>query len=107
MKTQNITGEGHCGIQVTLNVLDQYAITHAVERIKSHKEQMRTRTAWQNKKEADKVWKMDKEDKDNWMNQNPMPAEDQFDWEEEIIPILNFLNKLTLTEDDRATVFDE
>lgn len=50
---------------------------------------------------------MDKEDRDNWLNQNPMPIEEHFDWEEEIIPILNFLNKLTLTADDRPTVFDE
>lgn len=107
MKTQNITGEGHCGIQVTLNVLDQYAITHTVERIKSHKEQISALTAWKNKKQEDKVWEMEKKDRDNWLNQNPMPIEEHFDWEEEIIPILNFLNKLTLTEDDRATVFDE
>ena len=32
MKKQSIIAQGHCGLTVELNLMDQYAINHAVER---------------------------------------------------------------------------
>jgi len=107
MKKQNIIAEGHCGLTVTLNLMDQYAITHAVERMEQHQAQEAAHKEWYEKRKVER-WdrKLSTEEARAWDAQNPEPTVDQWNWEEEMLPIYTFLKKLTLPKGSEATVFD-
>ena len=107
MKKQNIIAEGHCGLTVTLNLMDQYAITHAVERMEQHQAEKAAHDEWAEKRREER-WsrKLTSEEAAAWDAQNPEPTVDQWNWEEEMLPIYTFLKKLTLPKGSEATVFN-
>ena len=90
MKLDELKTWGHAGIKVTLNIMDQFAITHMVERIESY---------FESKKEFE-------EQRDNFENLEnglvPIPVID-----EELKMVLIFLKKLALSENLVPTVFEE
>ena len=90
MELKELQVWGHAGIKVTLNIMDQYSITHMVERIESY---------FKSKKEFE-------EQRDNFENLEnglvPVPVID-----EELKMILIFLKKLALSENMVSTVFEE
>lgn len=89
MKLDELKTWGHAGIKVTLNIMDQFEITHMVERIESY---------FETKKEF--------EERDNFENLEnglvPIPVID-----EELKMVLIFLKKLALSENLEPTVFEE
>lgn len=89
MELKELQVWGHAGIKVTLNIMDQFAITHIVERIESY---------FETKKEF--------EERDNFENLEnglvPIPVID-----EELKMVLIFLKKLALSENMVPTVFEE
>lgn len=107
MKKSEIIGQGHCGLTIELNLMDQYAITHAVERMEEHNKINAEHEAWIRKKNGAHIWNMEKEDRAKWEAENPEPMMDHWDWEEEMLPIYTFLKKLRLPEGSEATVFNE
>lgn len=90
MELKELQVWGHAGIKVTLNIMDQYSITHMVERIENY---------FKSKKEFE-------EQRDNFENLEnglvPVPVID-----EELKMILIFLKKLALSENMVSTVFEE
>ena len=106
MKKQNIVTEGHCGLTVTLNLMDQYAITHAVERMEQHQAQEAAHKEWCEKRRVER-WNrnLSTEEIQAWDAKNPEPTCQQWVWEEEMLPIYTFLKKLTLPKGSEATVF--
>ena len=100
MQKQPIVGEGHCGLTVTLNIADQYEITHLVEVLAYYEHQRNELQAWQEKRNAMK-WEECKE----WEKGNPRPKDPGFPYAE-LQRAFVFLSKLALTEASKATVFD-
>ena len=80
MQITNLQGYGHQGLKISLNLMDQYSITHMCERIECY-----LRNA--------------KEIHDETGEEFPML--------EELQMMLNFLSKLALPRDEKSTVFDE
>lgn len=107
MKKKEIIGEGHCGLTIELNLMDQYALTHAVERMEEHNRIVAEHDAWSQKK-SEEFYQLSTEEKNDWLKQNPEPQSDySWSWPDEILPIYTFLKKLILPKCDKATVFDE
>ena len=107
MKKQSIIAQGHCGLTVELNLMDQYAISHAVERYDKYLEAKKVHEEWAERRNKEKVWNMEREARKEWEIANPEPEFIQPTWEEELKPIYTFLRKLILPEGSKATVFDE
>lgn len=107
MKLTELRAEGHCGIQINLNVMDQYEITHAVERMELHNRQEEEHREWKKLHDQAGLWKASKEERDVWFVSHPEPVVDLWDWKEEMAPIYVFLRKLVLNGDSKPTVFDE
>ena len=75
MKLKTIKAVGNCGVSVELNIMDQYEITHLVERIDWHNSQMKEYTAY--KEERSKIsWDARKE----WDASHLEPEKPDFPW---------------------------
>ena len=101
MQKKPIVGEGHCGLTVTLNIADQYEITHLVERLDWYYAQRNLLETWHKKRNAMK-W----EERKEWEEANPRPEEPVTPFEE-LEKAYFFLRKLTLAKSSKATVFSE
>ena len=80
MQITNVSGYGHTGLKISLNLMDQYTITHMCERIECYLHNA-------------------KETHDETGEEFPMLEELQMIW--------NFLSKLALPHEEKSTVFDE
>lgn len=107
MKKQSIIAQGHCGLTVELNPMDQYAINQVVETYDKYLEDKKRHEEWQELRRKDNVWNMDKEVRKTWDAEHPEPEFLQPNWDEELKPVYTFLRKLTLPNGIKATVFDE
>lgn len=107
MKTTEIIGEGHCGLTVELNLMDQYAVNHVIERKEAHDKQVAEHKEWESKKSAAINWKTPQEERNAWHEANPEPELEQWSWEDEMAPIFVFLKKLALSTRSMATIFEE
>lgn len=105
MKKKEIIGEGHCGLTIELNLMDQYAITQAIERMEEHNRILAEHDAWVEKKNNAHFHSF--EEKEDWLKQNPEPMLDTWSWPDEMLPIYTFLKKLILPKCAKATVFDK
>jgi phosphatidylserine/phosphatidylglycerophosphate/cardiolipin synthase-like enzyme len=100
MQKKPIVGEGHCGLTVTLNIADQYEITHLVDRLVKYYEQRDAYLAWTQKRGS-----LNWEERKTWEQENPRPEEPVFA-HEELEKAFVFLRKLALDKSSKATVFE-
>ncbi len=107
MTTKEVKCLGTCGLDIRLNLMDQYQIAHVVERWESYIESLKEFRAWEAKRDAAKTWNMGREENEKWREENPMPKLAKPEFFDEIGPVLVFLRKLALPSTEKATIFDE
>lgn len=107
MKTKEIIAQGHCGIDVTLNVMDQYAITHVANRLEEYFQKEEAYADYIKLRNRERPWGSENKEKAlAWDNEHPEPERVQLDLKDEVQTILKFLKKLTLNSESMPTVFD-
>ena len=119
MKTQVITAEAVCGMQVNLNIFDQDAITNLVKEVDSYYTAREIHDKWHNDQyddnlrikvdpdtgEKTELWK--RYDWDAYRALYPEPNDPSLDKDKIIKTVMVFLRKLTIADGERATVFSE
>lgn len=119
MKTQVITGEGVCGMQINLNVLDQHEVTKLVKEYDHYIAVKTVHDKWHEGMYDDKLrlsvdpetgektenWK--RYDWDAYKEIYPEPEDASFDYNESFKTVLVFLRKLVSKSDNRATIFSD
>ena len=101
MKTQVITGEGVCGMQINLNVLDQ---VHDKWYHGMYDDNLRVSV---NPDTGEKTERWKKYDWDAYKAIYPEPEDLSFDFNESFKTVLVFLRKLVSKSDNRATIFSD
>lgn len=117
MKTQLITGEGVCGMQINLNVLDQHVVTQLVKDYDRFIKAKEAHDKWDSDYWNDAIrYKVDPETGEKtklWNNRDEYrklyeePEVPYFDNEETLKTIMVFLRKLVSKSDLAATIFSE
>ena len=117
MKTQVITGEGVCGMQINLNVLDQHVVTQLVNDYDHYIKAKEVHDKWQSDYWNDAIrYKVDPETGEktklwnNWDEYRKLyeePEEPRFNNEETLKTVMVFLRKLVSKSDNRATIFSD
>ena len=100
MKLKNLETMGHCGVQVTLNLMDQYELTHTVERYDELQKRLEAYRAYQalSYHEQEELRK----------NKVERPVAPKIDELEDITNlVMIFLRKLCFNGGDKATMFEE
>lgn len=117
MKTQIITGEGVCGMQIRLNVLDQHEVTKLVDAYDHYIAIKKVHDEWHNGMYDDKLrLSVDPETgekKENWKRYDweaykaiyPEPEDISFSFQDNFETVLVFLRKLVSKSDNCATIF--
>lgn len=99
MKLKNLETMGHCGVQVTLNLMDQYELTHTVERYDELQKRLEAYRAYQ---------ALSYHEQEEFRQNNERPVAPKIDELEDITNlVMIFLRKLCLNGSDKATVFEE
>lgn len=99
MKLQNIEATGYCGVQITLNLMDQYELTHAVERYDDLQKRLEAYRAYQ---------ALSYHEQEEFRQNNERPVAPKIDELEDIANlVMIFLRKLCLNGGDKATVFED
>lgn len=119
MKTQVITGEGVCGMQINLNVLDQHEVTKLVVDYDRYAAAKKVHDKWYhgmyddnlrvsvNPETGEKTENWKKYDWDAYKVIYPEPEDLSFDFNESFTTVLVFLRKLVSKSDNRATIFSD
>ena len=119
MKTNIITGEGVCGLQINLNILDMHEITILVEKYQRHMAEQEVHDTWRQGQYDDAkriqkdpetgeetvLWK--KYDWDAYKAIYPEPEVTPFDFENEMAIVMRFLKKCIIEDSAKPSVFDE
>lgn len=117
MKTEKIIGEGICGMQITLNVLDQHVVTEMVNQYDAYAKAKAEHDKWHegcyndelrftvDPETGEKTENWKRCDWDAYRKLYPEPKEIHFDFGENMQTIMIFLRKLCSTSNERATVF--
>lgn len=99
MKLKNLETMGHCGIEVRLNLMDQYEITHTVERYNDLCDRLEAYRQYQ---------ALSYHEQEEFRENNARPIAPKIEELEEITNhVMIFLRKLILIGGDKATVFEE
>lgn len=107
MTTKDILATGKCGLQINLNLMDMYELSHLVKRWEDYIQTRDTYEEWSRLKDNAGYWRMSDEDKNTWNAQNPEPCYCVPNFFEEVAPVLVFLRKLSIPDGEKATVFEE
>ena len=94
---------GHCGIEITLGLLDQYEVQRILDRWKDLREKEETYQNWRKKYYSLPSY----DEREKWEKENPEPKDPEIDFWKEIIPVTNFFKKIAYTPSESATIFDE
>lgn len=99
MKLKNLETMGHCGVQITLNLMDQYAISHTVERYEDLQHRLSTYREFH---------ELSYSEQKDFCETHERPVAPRIEELEEITNyVMIFLRKLVLNGGDKATVFEE
>ena len=101
MKINNIIGTGSCGVEIRLNIADQFVLTHTIERIEEENKRKEQYDNWQKA-----LWEIPVAERDDWKKRNPRPEAPNVP-EEEYKMLFTFCKKLVLKDGCKATIFDE
>ena len=101
MKINSIIGTGSCGLEIRLNIADQFVLTHTIERIEEEYKKKEIREAWDRA-----YWDCPRESREEWKEKNPRPEEGRIP-EEEYHKLFIFCKKLILADGCKDTIFDE
>jgi len=90
---------GHCGVQVTLTLLDQYELTRIVERCDECKKRLEACRAYED---------LSYDERAEFRRNNERPVGPDIDELDDLTNlVMIFLRKLCLNDSDKATVFKE
>lgn len=107
MKTKELTCVGHCGIQIELNLMDQYELTHTVDRINAYFDRKRAWEDYRERRNHERPWN-DKDAGAKWDAENPEPeCPKPTNCDEELQILGIFLRKIILKDVQKSTIFDE
>lgn len=117
MKTQVITGEGVCGMQINLNVLDQHVVTQLVNDYDRFIKAKEVHDKWDSDYWNDTIRYETNPDtgektrrwnsRDEYRKLYEEPEVPHFDNEDALKTVMVFLRKLASKSDNRATIFSD
>lgn len=100
MKLNNIEATGHCGIQVVLNVMDQYEVSHLVNRYADIQSRMAEYKAYCNLSYEERC----KYARENGKERIQAPKIEEL--EEICETAMKFMRKLMLSDEIKANIFE-
>ena len=118
MKIQEIIKQGVCGMQIILNVFDQYAVTLLVDAYDRYMKAKEAHKKWEaglcdedlrieTDDEGNKIERWKRYDRNAYREIYPEPEVPSFNHDENMKTVMVFLRKLTIPCDDKPTIFDE
>lgn len=100
MKLSNIEATGHCGIQVVLNIMDQFEVSHLVNRYADLQSRMAEYKAYCNLSYDER----NKYARENGKDRIQAPKIEEL---EEITDMaMKFMRKLVLSDEIKANIFE-